>query len=107
MSPMRSSATARSHLKRHPRRARHPRLHRLGEQAQCGRAAAVGANRLGHQQLGQQRVGKLRPELAATPKEPSAAGYLWSRRPLAGRSSASPASISSSDICVVQLRPAR
>jgi hypothetical protein len=49
---------------RHSRRARHLRLQHLGEQAQRGRAAAVGIDSLGHQQLGQQRVGKLAPELS-------------------------------------------
>ena len=49
---------------RHPRGAWHPGLHRLGEQAQCGRATAVGVDSLGHQQLGQQRVDERGPELS-------------------------------------------
>ena len=49
---------------RHPRSAWHLGFHHLCEQAQRRRTAAVGADSLGHQQLSQQRVDKVRPQLS-------------------------------------------
>ena len=107
MSPIRSSATARS--QRHATRAARGtfRLQHLGEQAQRGRPVAAGADRLGHQQLSQQRIGKRGPELADQIDEPVDLGLrsVGLRHALAGAasassggSSASAASTSSSDI---------
>ena len=85
--------------KRHPRRARHLRLQHLGEHAQRGGPGAPGADRLGQQQLSQQRVGKCGPQLTHQigelvdlgPVAPSPAAVNAS----SGGSSASAASISS------------
>ena len=46
---------------RHPRSAWHLGFHRLGEQPQGRRTAAVDADSLSHQQLSQQRVDKAAP----------------------------------------------